>query len=91
MGINTSAMSNLASFASRYGGGTYLPLTGADANKFNINSSTGRVTSKAPLDFDTQQSYVFDIIYRANVGGTLTNFTETVTLNLWIHCVQQRH
>ncbi len=68
VGINTSAMSNLASFASRYGGGTYLPLTGADANKFNINSSTGRVTSKAPLDFDTQQSYAFDIIYRANVG-----------------------
>ena len=82
VGINASAMSNLADFASRHSGGSYRLAATGDYNKFDINSSTGRLTSKAALDFDTQASYNFDVIYRTTVNGAVTEFTESVTLNL---------
>ena len=61
------------------GGGTFSidPLS-ADAAKFTLlNAATGQIRSTA-LDYDTQQSYSFKLLYQVN-GDTFENM---VTLNI---------
>jgi VCBS repeat-containing protein len=53
-------------------------LGGTDAALFNIDSKTGSVTLKAPADFETDNSYTFDV--KASDGTATT--TKTVTLGV---------
>ncbi len=73
-------LTELRSFVTADGSnGTYRFGPGRpDASLFEFDSFNN-IQSKAPLDFDTQQSYVFDVIYRASDGR---EYTDTVTLNL---------
>ncbi|MFM5968890.1 MAG: beta strand repeat-containing protein, partial [Micrococcales bacterium] len=45
-------------------------LSGADADKLNINSATGAVTLKASADFETKASYSFNVIATDRAGAT---------------------
>ena len=76
--IALSDMSELASYASSNGGGTFsIANTGSDYTNFSIDASTGAITSGV-LDFDTQSVYNFDVLY--SVGGN--TYTNSVVLNL---------
>ena len=76
--IALSDMSELASYVSSNGGGTFsIASTGSDYANFSIDPSTGAVTSTA-LDFDTQSIYNFDVLY--SVGGNI--YTNSIVLNL---------
>ena len=76
--IALSDMSELASYASSNGGGTFsIANTGSDYTNFSIDASTGVITSGV-LDFDTQSVYNFDVLY--SVGGN--TYTNSVVLNL---------
>ena len=76
--IALSDMSELASYVSSNGGGTFsIATTGSDYTNFSINASTGAITSAA-LDFDTQSVYNFDVLY--SVGGNI--YTNSIVLNL---------
>ena len=76
--IALSDMSELASYVSSNGGGTFsIASTGSDYGNFSIDASTGAITSGV-LDFDTQSVYNFDVLY--SVGGN--TYTNSVVLNL---------
>ena len=76
--IALSDMSELASYVSSNGGGTFsIASTGSDYGNFSIDASTGTITSGV-LDFDTQSVYYFDVLY--SVGGN--TYTNSVVLNL---------
>ncbi len=76
--IVLSDMSELASYVSSNGGGTFsIASSGSDYANFSINASTGAITSAA-LDFDTQSVYNFDVLY--SVGGN--TYTNSIVLNL---------
>ena len=73
-------LTNLSGFASRDGsrGHFSIETAGNDYNKFQI-AANGNITSTGSLDFDTQQSYQFTVVYLASDGQ---QFRDTVTLNL---------
>ena len=76
--IVLSDMSELASYASSNGGGTFsIATTGTDYSNFSIDASSGAITSSA-LDFDTKSVYSFDVLY--SVGGN--TYTNSIVLNL---------
>jgi flagellin len=76
--IALSDMSELASYVSSNGSGTFsIANTGSDYTNFSIDTSTGAITSAA-LDFDTQSVYNFDVLY--SVGGN--TYTNSIVLNL---------
>ena len=76
--IVLSDMSELASYASSNGGGTFsIATTGTDYTNFSIDASSGAITSAA-LDFDAQSVYNFDVLYSA--GGNI--YTNSIVLNL---------
>ena len=59
--------------------GTYsLSSSGGDHLLFSVDTD-GEITSTGALDYDTQQSYSFDLNYAASDGRT---FTESITLSL---------
>ena len=78
--IEANELDSIYNFASRDGfnGQYYIGTSGNDENKFLI-SDLGRITSRSKLEFDTQQSYAFDVEYRASDNRI---FKETVSLNL---------
>lgn len=53
-------------------------LTGDDADAFNIDAATGAVTLKAPADFETKDSYSFNVV--ASDGEASTS--KAVTLHI---------
>ncbi|MDC3298807.1 flagellin [bacterium] len=76
--IVLSDMSELASYASSNGGGTFsIANTGTDYSNFSIDASSGAITSSA-LDFDTKSVYSFNVLY--SVGGN--TYTNSIILNL---------
>ena len=59
--------------------GTYsLSSSGGDHLLFNVDTD-GEITSTVALDYDTQQTYSFDLNYAASDGRT---FTESITLSV---------
>jgi len=73
-------MSSINGFAARDGFGHYrIAATGSDYNKFTINRDSGTITSVGNIEYDTQSSFTFDVIYDGSDGR---KFTETVTLNI---------
>jgi hypothetical protein len=56
-------------------------LTGTDADKFNINASTGDVTLKASADYETKSSYNFNVVATDSGTDHLTA-TQAVTINV---------
>lgn len=60
---------------------TYSIVGGTGAGTFNINSSTGVITTAAALDYETISSYTLDV--RATDNGTGSLFdTKTITINI---------
>ncbi len=45
-------------------------LAGTDAASFNINASSGQITTTAILDHETEDTYSFDVTVTDNNGGT---------------------
>jgi len=78
--ISNSTFDKIYQFAQRDGfnGSFAIATTGADYNHFQVLSN-GTVRTTGPLDFTTQQSYSFDLVYTASDAR---QFTEAVTLNL---------
>ncbi|MCH1516834.1 MAG: hypothetical protein L7U52_08995, partial [Alphaproteobacteria bacterium] len=74
--LNSSSFAHLDDFASSNSGGVYQ-LSGVDAGLFAV-SSAGDVYSLNPLDYDTKQTYRFDLDYTIS-GKT---FSSEITLNL---------
>ncbi|MBI3228858.1 MAG: cadherin repeat domain-containing protein, partial [Burkholderiales bacterium] len=56
-------------------------LSGTDAAAFDINASTGAVTLKAVPNFDTKNSYSFNVVATDN-GTPALNASKAVTLNV---------
>ena len=79
--INLSDLTILNDFfntAGNGGGSFSIDPTSTDAAKFTVvNSGTGQIRSTA-LDYDTQQSYSFKLLYQVNGES----FENTVTLNI---------
>ena len=69
---------SFVTFVTANAGGTYS-VGGADAKYFTVNAKTGEVTNIGNMDFDTDTSHKFDLIYTATSGA---KFTEAFTLNL---------
>jgi flagellin len=79
--IGTDAMSaalNTYRTSSGKTGGTFT-LSGTDANKFSIDKTSGLVKNVSDMDFDTDNTHSFNVIYTDKSGGV---FTEEVTLTL---------
>ena len=78
--VNVSPSSNITSFAGRdRNAGTYsLSSSSGDHLLFNVDSD-GNISSASALDYDTQQTYAFDLNYLASDGRT---FVETIGLTL---------
>ena len=56
-------------------------LTGADAALLNINASTGAVTLKNSADYETKNTYSFNVVVTDNGTGNLTD-TKAVTVSV---------
>ena len=78
--VNVSPSNNITSFAGRdRNAGTYsLSSSSGDHSLFNVDSD-GNISSAGALDYDTQQTYAFDLNYLASDGRT---FVETIALTL---------
>jgi len=77
--IGSAARStSFASFITNNPSGTFS-VAGTDKANFTVNSKTGEVTNTGNMDFDTDASHTFDLVYTATSGA---KFTETVTLTL---------
>ncbi|MHA2939116.1 beta strand repeat-containing protein [Vibrio sp. RC27] len=55
-------------------------LTGSDANSFNINSSTGKVTLKASPDYEAKSSYSFTV-RATDANGNSSDKPVTLSIN----------
>jgi VCBS repeat-containing protein len=60
--------------------GITYSLSGTDAAKFAINASTGQVSIKASPDFETKNSYSFDVV-ATDVAGNTSSKTVTLAIN----------
>ena len=80
--VNTTGMSELLAFKARdrNQGSFSFSNDSVDANKFNINSVNGTITSKNALDFSDQETYSFKVVYTA--ASDARQFIQDVTLNL---------
>jgi flagellin-like hook-associated protein FlgL len=79
--IERTNLSLLNNYVNANGAGTFrFSSNSPDANKFNIDANTGRITSRYPLDFDVQRNYSFDIIFRKSSDGS--EFVNSVALTL---------
>jgi flagellin len=79
--ISIGADARSAAFTTFVGanaGGTYT-IGGTDGANFTVNSTTGEITNNENMDYETDTSHTFDLIYTAASGA---KFTETFTLNL---------
>ncbi|CAG9297436.1 cadherin domain-containing protein [Celerinatantimonas diazotrophica] len=56
-------------------------LTGADAALLNINASTGAVTLKSSADYETKNTYSFNVVVTDNGSGNLTD-TKAVVVSV---------
>ncbi|MDB5469060.1 MAG: outer rane adhesin like protein [Caulobacter sp.] len=56
-------------------------ISGADAAMFNINTTTGALTAKAGLDYETKSAYSFTVTV-TDQGGTGLATSQTVIVNL---------
>ena len=70
--------SGFITYVSAHGGGKYS-LSGTDAVSFAVDQSTGVVSNKANMDYETKSSYSFDVTYTDSSDKT---FFESVTLVL---------
>lgn len=54
-------------------------MTGSDSSAFNIDSSTGKITTNSELDYETKRDYQFMV--KASDGGQQVNTgTQSVTV-----------
>jgi len=65
------------SFTTSYTGGTYS-ITGADAEMFKIDASTGAIETKGLVDFETKNSYAMTVTYTQGSNS----YSEDVTINV---------
>ena len=56
-------------------------LGGTDAASFDIDSSTGQLITKAPLDFEAKDSYTVDVVVDDDETGG-TSVTQTVAITI---------
>jgi hypothetical protein len=56
-------------------------MTGSDSSAFQIDSSTGRITTKSKLDYETKTSYQFKVT-AADGGQSVLRGTSSVTVNV---------
>ncbi|MDA9056125.1 flagellin [Alphaproteobacteria bacterium] len=83
--INPSDLSSSKEFAEKYTargdpGVFSFANTGSDWQKFNINTTTGKITSKQALTIEEQDSYQFNVLYTTN-SGTVHNELVNLTLS----------
>ena len=76
--FNTLSIVAAIAAEDNYEGSFSIAQTGNDFNKFHINS-IGTITSNGALDYASQASYTFDVIYNSSDGE---RYVDTVTLNL---------
>jgi len=67
-------------FTSSYTGGSYA-VSGADAELFNINASTGQLETKGLVDFETKNSYSMTVTYTSGNNSYSEDITVNVTNN----------
>jgi len=67
-------------FTSSYTGGTYA-VSGADAELFNINASSGKLETKGLVDFETKNSYSMTVTYTSGNNSYSEDITVNVTNN----------
>jgi flagellin-like hook-associated protein FlgL len=79
---SATALSKIFAYAEDNSGGTWSLASNAsdplDYLDFSINSSNGQITSNAPLNYSTESSHIFDVLY---TNGGIT-FTETLTITV---------
>ena len=56
-------------------------MEGSESSAFIINQSNGKITTKSTLDFETKQSYQFQVV-ATDGGQTAQSGTTTVTVNV---------
>ena len=82
--ISTDAQStNLKNFVTANTGGTFS-ISGTDAALFNVDTTTGQITSKAHVDFETPDDDGEDRTYNVSLKYTqgTNNFTDIITVTI---------
>lgn len=59
-------------------------LGGTDANSFDVDSSTGQIKTKDPLDFETKRSYSVTVIARDRPAGAADLQSDTITVTIGV-------
>ena len=74
--VETSVLSSgLAAFVTANPAGTYT-VTGDDKASFNIDGTTGKLTTASIVDFEAKESYDINVVYTKGSDS----FTETVKI-----------
>ena len=82
--ISADAQSiNLKNFVTANTGGTFS-ISGTDAALFNVDTTTGQITSKAHVDFETPDDDGLDRTYNVSLKYTqgTNNFTDIITVTI---------
>ena len=82
--ISTDAQStNLQNFVTANTGGTFS-ISGTDAALFNVDTTTGQITSKAHVDFEVPDDDGEDGTYNVSLKYTqgTNNFTDIITISI---------
>lgn len=83
--INLSELSRMNQYVTSNAGGSFrMSSAGTDSAQFSINASTGLISATGPLDYDTQNSFDFTVIYEDLMGyefnnQIVLNITDTLT------------
>ena len=82
--ISTDAQStNLKNFVTANAGGIFS-ISGTDAALFNVDTTTGQITSKAHVDYETPDDDGLDRTYNVSLKYTqgTNNFTDIITVTI---------
>ena len=82
--ISTDAQStNLKNFVTANAGGIFS-ISGTDAALFNVDTTTGQITSKAHVDYETPDDDGLDHTYNVSLKYTqgTNNFTDIITVTI---------
>ena len=82
--ISTDAQStNLKNFVTANAGGSFS-ISGTDAALFNVDTTTGQITSKAHVDYETPDDDGLDRTYNVSLKYTqgTNNFTDIITVTI---------